>query len=59
MFYADRVGLAKIHDRVSAFHRELGKRWEPAPLLTRLAKDGKTFKELDQSRASMAGAGAR
>jgi 3-hydroxyacyl-CoA dehydrogenase len=59
MFYADRVGLAKIHDRVSAFHRELGKRWEPAPLLTRLAKDGRTFKELDESRASMAGAGAR
>ena len=24
MFYADRVGLRAIHERVSAFHRELG-----------------------------------
>ena len=24
MFYADRVGLAKVYERVSAFHRELG-----------------------------------
>jgi len=52
MFYADRVGLKKIYDRVSAFHRELGQRWAPAPLLERLAKDGTTFKELDRSRAA-------
>jgi 3-hydroxyacyl-CoA dehydrogenase len=52
MFYADRVGLAKIHDRVSAFHRELGERWAPAPLLARLAREGTTFKEWDASRAS-------
>ncbi len=36
MFYADMVGLKKIHDRV----RELG--WEPAGLLE-LAAKGKTF----------------
>jgi 3-hydroxyacyl-CoA dehydrogenase len=52
MFYADRVGLAKVFERVSAFHRELGQRWEPAPLLARLAKEGSTFKEFDKSRAS-------
>ena len=40
MFYADRVGLAKIHDRVVAFHREHGQRWAPAPLLARLAHGG-------------------
>jgi 3-hydroxyacyl-CoA dehydrogenase len=51
MFYADRVGLRKIYDRISAFHHELGHRWAPAPLLERLAKDGTTFKELDRSRA--------
>ena len=51
MFYADRVGLKKIYDRVSAFHRELGQRWAPAPLLARLAKDGTTFKEWDKTRA--------
>lgn len=52
MFYADRVGLTKIYERVSAFHRELGQRWEPAPLLARLAREGSTFKALDRSRAS-------
>ena len=57
MFYADRVGLKKIFDRVSAFHQELGQRWAPAPLLARLAKEGTTFKELDKRRAgSLVGA---
>ena len=52
MFYADRVGLAKVYERVSAFHRELGQRWKPAPLLERLAREGSTFKAFDKSRAS-------
>jgi 3-hydroxyacyl-CoA dehydrogenase len=52
MFYADRVGLKKVYERVSAFHRELGQRWAPAPLLARLAREGSTFKAFDQSRAS-------
>jgi hypothetical protein len=47
MLFADRVGLKTIHDRVAAFHREMGKRWAPAPLLTRLAEQGMTFRELD------------
>ena len=59
MFYADRVGLGRIYDRLSAFHRDLGQRWAPAPLLERLAKDGTTFKELDRSRAgALVGAGS-
>ena len=37
---------------LSTFHRELGQRWAPAPLLERLANDGATFKEFDKSRAS-------
>jgi 3-hydroxyacyl-CoA dehydrogenase len=58
MFYADRVGLKKVYDRVAAFHREYGQRWAPAPLLERLAKEGSTFKELDRRRAgSLVGAG--
>jgi 3-hydroxyacyl-CoA dehydrogenase len=57
MFYADRVGLKKIYDRVSAFHQELGQRWAPAPLLAKLAKEGTTFKEFDARRAgSLVGA---
>ena len=59
MFYADRVGLAKVYERVSAFHRELGQRWQPAPLLARLAREGSTFKAYDKSRAAdLAGATA-
>jgi 3-hydroxyacyl-CoA dehydrogenase len=52
MFYADRIGLGKVYERVSAFHRELGQRWEPAPLLARLAREGSTFRTFDKSRAS-------
>ncbi|HEX7977116.1 MAG TPA: 3-hydroxyacyl-CoA dehydrogenase NAD-binding domain-containing protein [Gemmatimonadaceae bacterium] len=51
MFYADRVGLRQIHDRIAEFHRVLGPRWEPAPLLARLAREGRTFRELDAERA--------
>jgi 3-hydroxyacyl-CoA dehydrogenase len=56
MFYADRVGLATIHDRVAALHREHGQRWAPAPLLARLAREGSSFKEWDASRTAPAGA---
>jgi 3-hydroxyacyl-CoA dehydrogenase len=59
MFYADRVGLARVYERVSAYHRELGRRWAPAPLLARLAREGSTFKAFDKSRAAdLAGATA-
>jgi 3-hydroxyacyl-CoA dehydrogenase len=37
MFYAYMAGLQKVHDRVLEFG------WEPAPLLTRLAIEGRTF----------------
>ena len=56
MFYADACGLARIFDRISAFHRELGPRWEPAPLLEKLARDGMTFREFDRRRESTAAA---
>src|SRR5580658_7287567 len=42
MWYADTVGLRKILEKVVEFH------WEPAPLLQRLALEGKTFASLDQ-----------
>ncbi len=50
MFCADQIGLAKILSRVEAFHRDLGQRWAPAPLLVRLAKAGSTFREFDAAR---------
>jgi 3-hydroxyacyl-CoA dehydrogenase len=37
MFYADTLGLANVLAKVQAFG------WEPAPLLVKLAAEGKTF----------------
>jgi 3-hydroxyacyl-CoA dehydrogenase len=52
MFYADRVGLATIHDRIVAFHREHGQRWAPAPLLAQLAREGSSFREWDLAKTA-------
>jgi 3-hydroxyacyl-CoA dehydrogenase len=54
MFFADRVGLARVHERIAALHREHGERWAPAPLLARLAREGSTFREWDASRTAAA-----
>jgi 3-hydroxyacyl-CoA dehydrogenase len=43
MYYADTVGLAKVYERVAAFHREQGAFWTPSPLLRRLAESGGSF----------------
>jgi 3-hydroxyacyl-CoA dehydrogenase len=50
MFHADLVGLPVIHERIAAFHREHGDRWAPAPLLSRLAGSGTTFRDHDRRR---------
>jgi 3-hydroxyacyl-CoA dehydrogenase len=52
MFFADRTGLQAIYARVRDFHREFGERWAPAPLLKRLADEGRTFRELDAEHAT-------
>ena len=56
MFYADTVGLGAVYQRVAEFHARLGRRWEPAPLLERLAKakagEPRTFRELDAARSA-------
>ncbi len=54
MWYADTVGLKKVYDRVVQFHEEHGELWEPAPLLKRLAEEGKTFAEFDKEKAKAA-----
>jgi 3-hydroxyacyl-CoA dehydrogenase len=41
LFYADEVGLAKVAERVAAFHAAHGVLWTPAPLLLALARSGK------------------
>jgi 3-hydroxyacyl-CoA dehydrogenase len=53
MWYADTVGLKKVYERICDFRQGLGSWWEPAPLLQRLAEQGKTFAEFS-SRESVA-----
>jgi 3-hydroxyacyl-CoA dehydrogenase len=50
LMYADLVGLGRVHERVSSFHREFGDRWKPAPLLARLAGTNRAFRDYDRSR---------
>src|SRR6202049_3253325 len=54
MWYADTVGLDKVYRRISEFHQQHGELWEPAPVLKRLAEEGKTFAELNREQAVMA-----
>ncbi len=46
MFWADLVGLRTIYDTMSRLHDEHGEWLEPAPLLRRLAEQGKGFKDV-------------
>jgi 3-hydroxyacyl-CoA dehydrogenase len=44
MFYADTVGLDKVLAAIERFQKGYqGAQWKPAPLLVRLAKEGKRF----------------
>jgi len=44
MFYADQIGLKTIYDAVLKYQQTVGEEyWEPAPLLEKLAKEGKGF----------------
>jgi 3-hydroxyacyl-CoA dehydrogenase len=54
MWYADTVGLKKVFERVSEFHKVHGELWTPAPLLEQLAKEGRTFAEFSQERSASA-----
>jgi 3-hydroxyacyl-CoA dehydrogenase len=54
MFYADTVGLKKIYDKICEFRERHGSRWEPAPLLKKLAEQGKTFASFDAEKAQHA-----
>jgi len=44
MFYADQIGLKAVYDSVLRYQQQVGEEyWKPAPLLERLAKEGKSF----------------
>jgi len=54
MWYADTVGLKQVCDRVSEFHRQHGEIWRPAPLLKRLADEGKRFADFGKEEGAAA-----
>jgi 3-hydroxyacyl-CoA dehydrogenase len=54
MWYADTVGLKKVYERLREFQQRLGGWWEPAPLLKRLAEQGKTFAEFNPQQGAAA-----
>ena len=54
MWYADTVGLKRVCDRIREFQQRLGNWWEPAPLLQRLAEQGKTFSEFSSRQGAAA-----
>ena len=49
MQYADTVGLDKILRDIKRFAEEDAFLWQPAPLLTRLVAEGKTFADLNDA----------
>ncbi len=54
MWYADAVGLDKVYRRISEFHQRHGELWQPAPLLKRLAEEGRTFAEFNKEQTVLA-----
>ena len=51
MFWADLVGIGTIHETMRRLHDTHGEWLTPAPLLESLARDGRTFGDLDQRRS--------
>lgn len=50
MWYADSVGLDKVRERILEFGKRDPVWWKPAPLLTELASQGKTFSQWNKER---------
>ncbi|HEX7958845.1 MAG TPA: 3-hydroxyacyl-CoA dehydrogenase NAD-binding domain-containing protein [Terriglobales bacterium] len=50
MWYADTVGLKNVYEQVSEFHRVHGELWTPAPLLKRLAEEGRSFADFSREQ---------
>jgi len=55
MFYADQVGLPYIRDQLTRFAAQADNpRLEPAPLLKRLAAEGRGFASLGEEKKAVA-----
>jgi 3-hydroxyacyl-CoA dehydrogenase len=50
MFYADTVGLKNVLAKIEEFEKRHGELWAPAPLLKKLAGEGKTFGDFDKAK---------
>ena len=50
MFYADTIGLDKVYADVKRYHETHGYFWRPAPLLEKLAREGRRFADLAAKR---------
>ena len=49
MYYADKIGLKKIYQKICEYREEHGELyWTPAPLMEQLANTGLTFAELNR-----------
>ena len=46
MYWADGIGIEKIHARMRDWVTKLGSRWRPAKLLTELVDSGRSFADL-------------
>ena len=51
MYHADQVGLDNVYRDILSFHQQYGDAWRPAPLLKRLAQEGRSFADWDASNA--------
>ena len=51
MWYADTVGLNKVYECIRRLEELHGELWQPAPLLKKLAEQGKTFAEFASENA--------
>jgi 3-hydroxyacyl-CoA dehydrogenase len=51
LFYADTIGLKTVHDGMLKYREIFGPmHWQPAPLLARLAAEGRTLSDWDRAR---------
>jgi 3-hydroxyacyl-CoA dehydrogenase len=51
MFWADSQGLSTVLDKIRGFHAAgYGEVWQPAPLIEKLAAEGKGFSDHDKGR---------
>jgi 3-hydroxyacyl-CoA dehydrogenase len=53
MHYADSIGLDKVLKKLTKLSKVDPKTWQIAPLIEKLAMNGKTFSDLDQERSML------